>query len=146
MWRAIGVRAKVTPVDYPTFLKQQFCPGVRKQPEREIASAFVYDYANRVWSIQHAFTLLHSDGPCTGVRDPVLDKILASGQSARTEDEYVVLMKQAGEMIREQSYAVQVFNTGPVLAARPGTVDAWPFPKIPYSLGLRNLIATGSYK
>lgn len=145
MWRSIGLRAKITPIDYSAWVNSTWCVGPNRQ-DLPMASMFLNPYGNRFWTATHAAILYGTEGRCTVAHDAALNKLVADGQNAQTEEEYIKVTTALGEKVKADAYATMLFQTGPVFAADPAKLKAWPFPKIPNGLGLRDLTSTAASK
>lgn len=137
MWRAIGVKAKLTPIVYASWVRETWCPGTNKQQDMKTSSVWIYPQTNRYWSISHAAILFASDGACAITKDPGLDQLIAKAQAAKTQEEYVPVMTEFANRIKNENRVVQMFQNGTVVAADPKKFPTWRFAKIHDSLGLR---------
>lgn len=138
MYRAIGLRAKITPIEYSAWVNSTWCVGPNRQ-DLPMSTMFLNPYGNRFWTMTHAAILYASDGRCTVAHDPALDAMIKAGQNAPTEEEYIKATTTLGEKIKSEALATMLFQTGPVFAADPAKLTEWKFPRIPNGLGLRNL-------
>ena len=124
-WQKIGIKTKLTPVDYPAYRKNWFD---RKTP----GSVGFFNIANRDW--MGTFALLEkmaysSSKPSDTVNDPEIDGMIAQVIKQTDRDKINALMRNVFLRLRSESYGVPVVylhspyvSTKALAQWNPGTV------------------------
>lgn len=120
-WQAVGVKTRITPLDYGT---------VRKQ----VASKKVDHPAMISWRVANApftqsiiYALYHSKGPLTGLwpAPAELDRMLDELNTVVDLDEFGEKKYRIAKFLTDNYLAIPLMEVGYVFAANPGRVAVW---------------------